>query len=56
MWGRVITTWVGVVSGIVGTIEVVLDDLVGSINVNLIGVVYLQPRGNGEGGGDDEGG
>jgi hypothetical protein len=39
--GRAITTWAGIVPGVVGTIEVVLDDLVGSSNVDLIGVVNL---------------
>jgi hypothetical protein len=50
----VITIWAGVVPGVVGTIEVVLDDLVGGGNVNLIGIVYLYPRGNREGRGDDK--
>jgi hypothetical protein len=51
----VITTWAGVVPGVVGTIEVVLDDLVGSGDVDLVGVVDLRPVSNRKGGGDDEG-
>jgi hypothetical protein len=38
-WGETITSWAGVVLGIVGTIQVLLDDLVGGGDVNLIGVV-----------------
>jgi hypothetical protein len=56
MWGRAITTWARIVLGVVRTIEVVLDDLVGSGDVDLIGIVDLGPIGNGEGRGDDEGG
>jgi hypothetical protein len=40
-WGNMITTQAGVVSGVVRTIEVVLNDLVGGSDVNLVGVVYL---------------
>jgi hypothetical protein len=40
----------------VRTIEVVLDDLVGSSNIDLVDIINLRPRGNGEDGGDDEGG
>jgi hypothetical protein len=54
--GRVITTWAGVIPGVVGTIEVVLDNLVGGSNIDLIGVVDLRPVGNRESGGDDKGG
>jgi hypothetical protein len=54
--GKIITTWAGVVPGVVGTIEVVLDDLVGSDDVDLIGIVNLRPIGNREGRGDNEGG
>jgi hypothetical protein len=50
-----VTSWTGVVPGVVGTIQVVLDDLVGSGNVDLIGVVDLRPVGNGKGGGDNKG-
>jgi hypothetical protein len=65
-WGRgaigigarsgAITTWAGVILGVVGTIEVVLDDLVGSGDVDLIGVVDLRPVSNRESGGDNKGG
>jgi hypothetical protein len=51
-----VTIRAGVVSGVVRTVEVVLDDLVGSGNVDLVNVVNLQPRGNREGRGDDKGG
>jgi hypothetical protein len=51
-----ITTWAGIVPGVVGAIKVVLDNLVGSGNVYLISVVDLRPVGNRESGGDDEGG
>ena len=40
----------GVVPSIVGTIEEVLDDLVGGDDVDLIYVVDGGPRGDGEGG------
>ena len=46
----------GVVPGVVGTVEEVLDDLVGSSNVELINVVKLRPRGSGKGGGGDDSG
>jgi hypothetical protein len=41
MQGDMITTRAGVVSGVIETIEVVLDDLVGSSNIDLVDVVYL---------------
>jgi hypothetical protein len=53
--GEAVTSWTGVVPGVVGTIQVVLDDLVGSGDVDLIGVVDLRPVGNGKGGGDNKG-
>jgi hypothetical protein len=40
----------------VGTIKIVLDDLVGDGNIDLVGVVDLRPISNGEGRGDDKGG
>ena len=46
----------GVVPGVVRTVEKVLDDLVGSGDVELISVIKLGPRGGGKGGGGDEGG
>ena len=46
----------GVVPGIVGTVEEVLDDLVGGGDVELINVIKLGPRGGGKGGGGDDGG
>ena len=47
----------GVVPGVVGTIEKVLYNLVGSGNVQLVDVVNLGPRDSGEGrGGDSSGG
>ena len=42
-----------VVPGVVRTVEEVLDDLVGSSNVQLIDIVNLGPRDSGEGGGGD---
>jgi hypothetical protein len=54
--GRAITSWTGVISGVVRTVKVVLDDLVGSGDVDLVGVVDLRPVGNREGRGDDKGG
>jgi hypothetical protein len=54
--GRVTTTGAEVILGVVGTIKVVLDDLVGGGDVNLVSVVDLGPIGNREGGGDDKGG
>jgi hypothetical protein len=53
--GEVVATWAGVVPGVVGTVQVLLDDLVGGGDVNLVGVVDLRPVGNGEGGGDNKG-
>ena len=46
----------GVVPGVVGTVEKVLDDLVGGGDVELINVIKLGPRGGGKGGGGDDGG
>ena len=40
----------GVVLGVVGAIEEVLDNLVGGDDVDLVDVVNGGPRGNGEGG------
>ena len=40
----------GVVPGVVGAVEEVLDDLVGGDDVDLIDVVDGRPRGDGEGG------
>jgi hypothetical protein len=51
-----ITTWAWVIPGVVGAIQVVLDDLVGGDDVDLVGVVDLRPIGNREGGGDDKSG
>jgi hypothetical protein len=53
--GGTITTWAWIIPDIVGTVEVVLDDLVGGGDINLVGVVDLGPIGNRKGGGDDEG-
>jgi hypothetical protein len=53
--GGTITTRARVVPGVVGTIEVVLDYLVGGGNINLVSVVDLRPVSNRKGGGDDEG-
>ena len=52
--GAIEGAWV--IPGIVGTIEEVLDDLVGSGDVELISVVKLGPRGTGKSGGGDDGG
>jgi hypothetical protein len=41
MWGSMITEGARVISDIVGTIEKVLDNLVGSRNVDLINVINL---------------
>jgi hypothetical protein len=38
---KMITTWTRVIPGVVGAIEVVLDNLVGSGNVDLVSVVDL---------------
>ena len=46
----------GVVPGVVRTVEKVLDDLVGSSDVELINVIKLGPRGGGKGRGGDNGG
>jgi hypothetical protein len=50
-----ITTWAGVILGVVRTIEIVLNDLVGDSDVNLVSIVDLGPIGNREGEGDDKG-
>jgi hypothetical protein len=52
----IITPWAGVIPGIVGTIKIVLDDLIGGGDVDLIGVVDLRPISNREGRGDDKSG
>ena len=46
----------GVVPGVVRTVEEVLDDLVGSSNIELISVIKLGPRGSGKGGGGNNSG
>ena len=46
----------GVIPGVMRTIEEVLDDLVGSSNVELIDIIKLRPRGSGKGGGGDNSG
>ena len=38
-----------VIPGVVGTVKEVLDNLVGSGNVELINVIKLGPRGSGKG-------
>ena len=43
----------GIVPGVVGTVEKVLDDLVGGGDVKLVDIVNLRPRDSGEGGGGD---
>ena len=43
----------GIVPSVVGTIEKVLDYLVGGGDVQLVDVVNLRPRDSGEGGGGD---
>jgi hypothetical protein len=40
-WGEAITTRAGVVSGVVRTVEVVLDNLVGGSNIDLVNIVNL---------------
>ena len=42
-----------VVSGVVRTVEKVLNDLVGGSDIQLVDVVNLGPRDSGEGGGGD---
>jgi hypothetical protein len=39
--GRAVTTWAGIVPDVVRTIEVVLDNLVGGGDIDLISVVNL---------------
>ena len=46
----------GVVPGVVGTVEEVLNDLVGSGDVELIDVIKLGPGSSGKGGGGDDSG
>ena len=46
----------GIVPGVVGTVEEVLDDLVGGGDVKLISVIKLGPGGGGKGGGGNDGG
>ena len=46
----------GVIPGVVRTVEEVLDDLVGSSNIELINIIKLGPRGSGKGGGGDDSG
>ena len=46
----------GVVPGVVRTVKEVLDDLVGSGDVELINVIKLGPGGSREGGGGNDGG
>ena len=46
----------GVVPSVVGTIEEVLDNLVGGGDVELVNVVKLGPGGGRESGGGDDGG
>jgi hypothetical protein len=53
--GGVIATWARVIPGIVGAIQVLLDDLVGGGDIDLVGVVDLRPVGNRKGGGDNKG-
>ena len=52
--GAIEGAWV--ISGIVRTVEEVLDDLVGGGDVELINIIKLGPRGSGKGGGSDDGG
>ena len=52
--GAIEGAWV--IPGVVGTVEEVLDDLVGSGNVELISVIKLGPGGGGEGRRGDDGG
>ena len=53
--GEVVTSWTRVIPGVVGAIQVVLDNLVGGGDVDLVSVVDLRPVGNGKGGGDNKG-
>jgi hypothetical protein len=53
--GEVVATWAGVVPGVVGAIQVLLDNLIGGGDIDLVGVVDLRPVGNGKGGGDNKG-
>ena len=52
--GAIEGAWV--IPGVVGTVKEVLDDLVGSSNVELINIIKLGPRGGRKGGGGDNGG
>ena len=49
-------TGAGVVPGVVGTVEEVLNNLVGSADVELVNVVKLGPRSGGKGRGGDSSG
>ena len=42
--------WGGIVPGVVGTIEEVLDDLLGGDDIDLVDIVDGGPRGDREGG------
>ena len=52
--GAIKGAWV--IPGVVGTVEKVLDDLVGGGNVELINIIKLGPRGGGKGRRGDDGG
>ena len=52
--GAIEGAWV--IPGVVGTVEEVLNDLVGSSNIELINIIKLGPRGSGKGGGGNNGG
>ena len=46
----------GIISGVVGTVEEVLDDLVGYGNIELISIIKLGPRDSGKGRGGNSSG
>jgi hypothetical protein len=50
-----VTPWTRVIPGVVRTVQVFLDDLVGGGNVDLVSVVDLGPVSNGKDGGDNKG-
>ena len=52
--GAIEGAWV--IPGVVGTVEKVLNNLVGGGDVELVSVVKLGPRGGGKGGRGDDGG
>ena len=54
--GRCIADWTWVVPSVIGAIEEILNDLVGSGNIDLVNVLNLRPRGDRQGGGGDGGG